>query len=99
MKWFAARRRISAAGTRSERRASMCHEHRQLGIAQDVSGRAAEDHLPQSALRVGALDHEVTPQRLGVTENRLAGEAAIEANGHRLSRHPVQLQIAAQLLP
>jgi ABC-type nitrate/sulfonate/bicarbonate transport system permease component len=92
-------RRISAAGTRSEHRASMCHEHRQFGIAQDVSGRAAEDHLPQSALRVGALDHEVAPQCFGVTENRLAGEAAIEADGHRLCRHPVQLQIPAQLLP
>ena len=32
------------------------HQDRQVGMFHDVPGGAAEDHLAQPALRVGALD-------------------------------------------
>ena len=72
----------------------MRHEYRQFCVAQDVAGGAAEDHL----LRVGTLDQEITAQCVRVGPNHLTREAAIETDGQRLCRHPVQLQIAAQLL-
>ena len=77
----------------------MCHEHRQFRVVDNVAGGAAKDHLPQSALGVGALDQEVSAQRLRVGQNRLTRHAAIKTYGQRFCRHPVQLQIAAQLLP
>src|SRR6476620_4176639 len=85
----------------SERRheRSVCHEHRQFRVVENVAGGAAKDHLPQSALGVGALDQEVATQRLRVGQNRLTRHAAIKTYGQRFCRHPVQLQIAAQLLP
>src|SRR5258708_15677207 len=78
---------------------SVCHEPRQFRVVENVAGGAAKDHLPQSALRVGALDQEVAAQRLRVSQNRLTRHAAIKTYGQRFCRHPVQLQIAAQLLP
>ena len=59
----------------------MRHKYRQCRIAQDVAGSATEDELPQSTLRVGTLDQEVTAQCVRVRQNRLAGEAAIETDG------------------
>src|SRR6516162_6422639 len=78
---------------------SVCHEHRQFRVAENVASGAAKDHLPQSALGVGALDQEVAAQRLRVGQNRLTRHATIKTYGQRFCRHPVQLQIAAQLLP
>src|SRR5262249_16340022 len=77
---------------------SVGHEHWQFCVAQDVAGGAAEDHLPQSALRVGTLDQEVTAQRLRVQQDRLTRQPAIKTDGQRFCRHLVQLQIPAQLL-
>src|SRR5215470_4422541 len=77
----------------------MCHEHRQFRVAENVAGGAAKNHLPQSALGVGTLDQEVAAQRLRVGQNRLTRHAAIKTYGQRFCRHPIQLQIAAQLLP
>ena len=42
-------------------RPSVRHEHWQRRVGQDVAGCAAEDQLPQAALRVGALDQESHP--------------------------------------
>jgi hypothetical protein len=54
----------------------MRHKYRYCCIAQDIAGSATEDELPQSTLRVGSLDQEVTTQCVRVLQNRLTGEAA-----------------------
>ena len=59
----------------------MRHKYRYCRIAQDVAGGPTEDELPQSALRIGPLDQEVATQCIGVLQNGLAGEAAVEADG------------------
>jgi len=38
---------------------SMRHQDRQGRIGKDVAGGSAENHLPQSALGIGALDQQV----------------------------------------
>src|SRR5262245_52093205 len=78
---------------------SVCHEHRQLRVAENVAGGAAKDHLAQSALGVGALDQEIAAQRLRVRQNRLARQAAVKTDAQRFCRHAIKLQIATQLLP
>src|SRR5215468_2368985 len=88
---------VSTAAPVFSRDRSVCHEHRQLRVAENVAGGAAKDHLPQSALGVGALDQEVAAQRLRVGQNRLARHAAVKTYGQRFCRYPIQLQIAAQL--
>ena len=42
-------------------------------MREDMPGGAAEDHLPQAALRVGALDDEVAAELGGFAQDRLAG--------------------------
>ena len=39
------------------------HEHRQVGLGENIARRAAKDHLAQAALRVGALHQEIGAQR------------------------------------
>src|SRR5262245_19522064 len=78
---------------------SVCHEHRQFRVAENVAGGAAKDHLAQSALGVGALDQEIAAQRLRVGQNRLARQAAVKTDAQRFCRHAIKLQIATQLLP
>ena len=73
----------------------MRHKYRYCGIAQDVAGSAAEDELPQPTLRIGSLDQEVTTQCVCVRQNRLNGEAAVEADGQWLCGNAAQLQIVA----
>jgi len=51
----------------------MRHQYRQLGIGENIAGGAAEDHLPQAALRIGALDDEVAAEFVGLGEQDLAG--------------------------
>ena len=58
------------------RRRSTRHEHRYGCVCQNVPGGAAEYHLPQSALGVGALDQQVAVLRRCVGEDRLTGAAA-----------------------
>ena len=50
----------------------MREEHRQFGRRQDVAGGAAEDHLPQTALRIGAFDQQIGADRGGLGENGFA---------------------------
>ena len=71
-----ARPQVTKAG-----RILMRHKYRQCCIAQDIAGSATEDELPQSTLRIGSLDQEVTTQCVCVRQNRLTGEAAVEADG------------------
>src|SRR5262249_36995619 len=54
---------------------SVCHQHRQLGIGEDVPGGAAEDHLPQPALRIGPFNDEIAAEFLCLGQNGLAGSA------------------------
>src|SRR5262249_9307233 len=79
----------STAAPAFSRDRSVCHEHRQLRVAENVAGGAAKDHLPQSALGVGALDEEIAAQRLRVGQNRLARQAAVKTDAQRFCRHPV----------
>src|SRR6516164_3226129 len=58
----------------------MRQKYRYGCIAQDIAGSATEDELPQSTLRIGSLDQEVTTQCVRVLQNRLPGEAAVEAD-------------------
>ena len=67
-------------------------------LRQDMAGRAAENHLPQPALGVGALDQEIAAFRLGRAQDRLAGAAALQADRHRLGRDAVAQQILEKLL-
>src|SRR5215469_12654551 len=76
---------------------SVGHEHWQFCVAQDVAGGAAKNHLPQSALCITTLDQEVTAQCVRVSQNHLTRQAAVKTDGQRFCRHPVQLQITAQL--
>ena len=55
----------------------MRHKYRYGCVAQDIAGSATEDELPQSTLRIGSLDQEVTTQCVRVLQNRLTGEAAM----------------------
>ena len=52
-----------------------------VGFHDDVPRRAAEDHLAQPALRVGALDQKVGARRLRLGKEDLAGRRA--ARGRR----------------
>ena len=56
----------------------MGHQHWQLGICQNVTGRATEDHLAQATLCVGALYQEITALRCRSPQNRFTGAAAFE---------------------
>ena len=66
--------------------------------AKDVAGGAAEDHLPQPALRVGALDQQVRALGLGFGQDGLARPAA--ARDHRLLARgdAVDLEVAERVL-
>ena len=54
---------------------SVRHQDRQSGVCKNMSRRAAEDHLPQAALRVGAFDQQVAAERGRVLKNDFAGRA------------------------
>src|SRR4051794_31388514 len=53
--------------------ASMRHQHRKLGISQNVARLTPKNHLAQAALGVGALDQEVAAERAGALQDDLAG--------------------------
>ena len=59
----------------------MSDEDWQCRVVQDVAGRATEDELPKSTLRVSPFDQEVTAQCVRVYQDCLAREAAIETDG------------------
>src|SRR5579871_3467426 len=71
---------------------SVRHQYRQGGTGQDVARGAAEDHLAQAALSVGALDEEVAAERLCDRQDSLAGRAALEADRQQLGVEAVALQ-------
>src|SRR6516164_3163535 len=73
----------------------MRHKNRQCCIAQDIAGSATENELPQSTLRIGSLDQEVTTQCVRVLQNRLTGEATVEADSQWFCWNAVQVQIVA----
>src|ERR1700733_1486170 len=72
---------------------SMSHENRQGGVCQDVAGGAAEYHLAQPTLRVGALDQEIAAEGGRVIENCLPGAARARFDGDGLCRHPMHAQM------
>src|SRR4051812_45216152 len=76
----------------------MGHEHRQLGMSQDVAGGAAEDHLPQSRLGVSALDQKVRVKRPGEFENGLANRAGLDPPSDGFGSDAVALKGPRQLL-
>ena len=55
---------------------SMRHQHRKLGVGEDVARGAAEDHLAQPALGVGAFDEEVAAEFGGLVQQNFAGACA-----------------------
>src|SRR5258707_12274079 len=59
------------------------HQHRQGRVRQDVARRAAEYHLAQTALGVGALDEEVAVERLRGGQYGLSGRAPFKPDRHR----------------
>src|SRR5579863_9995686 len=71
---------ISTASRRFDARPTnplVREQHRDGGFGEDVPRGAAEDELPQPALGVGALDHEVGVHRLGGIDIERAGGAAL----------------------
>src|SRR6266567_3481494 len=60
---------------------SVRHQHRQLRAGKNVPGGAAENHLAQPALRIGALDQKITTERIGFDEQCLAGAAFLRCHG------------------
>ena len=52
----------------------MCHQDRNGGFAQDVPRGAAEDHLAQPALGVGALDDQIG----GLEEHNMLNSPGID---------------------
>src|SRR5258708_17413143 len=71
---------------------SMRHQHRQRGVGQDVTGGAAEYHLAQAALRVGAFYDEIAASQLRMIEDRLTGRASGRCDGDASCRHTVAAQ-------
>ena len=69
-----------------------------VALAEDMAGGAAEDHLPQAALRIGALDEQVAAERGGAFENDFAGGARAGFDGHRLGLDAVAAQMARGVL-
>src|SRR5436190_8984488 len=59
---------------------SVREEHRQLGRRENVVGCAAEDHLPQAALCVGAFDQQVCALRSGLRENDLTWALSVSTD-------------------
>src|SRR5579875_1009998 len=55
----------------------MGHQDRQRRRRDDVARRAAEDHLAQPALGIGALDQEIGAEARGLFEHGLADAAAM----------------------
>ena len=51
----------------------MRHQYRQLRIGQNVARGAAEDHLAQAALRIGAFDDEVATEFVRLGEDSFTG--------------------------
>src|SRR5215213_1181661 len=77
---------------------SMRHQHRQLGVSQDMARLAPKNHLAQAALGVGALDQEVAAERAGALQDDLAGGAALGLRHDGLGRDAVDAQRARQIL-
>src|SRR5215470_7175199 len=69
------------------------HQHRQGRVRQDMARGAAEYHLAQTALGVGALDEEVAVERPRGSQYGLSGRAAIEPHRHQGRLDAVALQI------
>ena len=61
------------------------HEHGERSVGEDVPGGAAEDHLPQSALGIGALDQQVALSHRRVRQDRFARAATLRRNGDGLA--------------
>src|SRR5471032_3506897 len=65
------------AAPRIQRRAftSVREQYRQRRIQDEVPGHAAEDHLAETALRIGALDDEIGTDGNRGVDDRLASRA------------------------
>src|SRR5262249_44657663 len=68
------------------------HEHGQHGVAEDVARGAAEDHLAQPALGIGALDEKIAAELPCARQDDLAGAAALRLEGDRLGGNAVELE-------
>src|SRR5688572_6427864 len=77
---------------------SVSHEHRQRRVRQDMAGCAAQDHLPQTALRVGAFYEKVAAERLGAREDGFARSAGRVCNLLDLDRYAVPPKRSRQVL-
>src|SRR3954468_19785337 len=75
---------------------SVGHDHREIGLVEDVAGRAAENHLPQPTLGVGALDDQVGAGKLRFAQDGVAGSPDRGADLAPLDRQAMALQVAGE---
>ena len=73
------------------------HQDREGGFVQDVLGRAAEDHLPQPAVGVGAFDQEVGAEPRGLGQDRFAGRPSLRLDRGGLRRDAAPAQSLCDL--
>ena len=61
----------------------MRHKYRQLRFLENLAGGAAEDHLAQPALGIGALDDQIGAPAAGFGQDRLADPALLRLGDAR----------------
>ena len=74
------------------------HDHRDFRLHDDVAGRAAEDHLADAALRVGALQHQIGAGRHRLLQERFALRLLPAERRAQADLQPVRFEVAGKLL-
>src|SRR5205814_1642090 len=99
----AGRRRLAllsgahSGNSRSDPPGSARHQHRDRRFHNNVTRRPAKDHLPDAALGVGALQHQIGAGRQRLLQERLALRFLPAIGGAQADRYAVPLQGARQL--
>ena len=75
----------------------MRHEDRHIGLGENLAGGPAEDELPQTALRIAALDEEIGARGAGRDKNRKPRRLRRLMHIDRARRNAVALQTFGQL--
>ena len=74
------------------------HEYGQGRAGEDLAGGAAEDHLPDAALRVGTLEKQIAFKLGRFFENGEAGLAPMRRHGEFSSVDAMVIEIIAHRL-
>ena len=89
-------REVSLASI-GQSQASVHKEDWQLGSSKNMLSCATENHLPETALGVGALDQQIRALGFGSCENNRTRPLSTIANGFLCSRNAMRLKVVYRL--